>query len=298
MIHGANSSEIVKNEYFHAAINQLKSEGRLRFCGVSSHGENWKGKPKESMEKVLMTAVDDGRFDVLLLVYNFFQHDMGNRILNACKEKNIGTAIMKVNPVFDYSQLETWITELEQKNEEISSFERWALDGFKVSAAKADSLIKEQNLNSADELYRDIAIPFVLSNPNVNTALMNFTNFDNLKYHLKFSGKTLTKSEEKRLISYKETFGQFHCRHACGLCEDKCPNEIHVNTIMRYNYYFTVKGQEKYAMQEYQELPGGKPDVCLNCEGFCEKACPYGVLTRPLLAFAHKNLSFDSTHYT
>jgi predicted aldo/keto reductase-like oxidoreductase len=205
---------------------------------------------------------------------------------------------MKANPVFDYSQLEAWITELEQKNEEVSSFERWALGGFRVSAAKADSLIKEQNLKSVDELYRDIAIPFVLNNPNVNTVLMSFTNFDNIKDHLKFSGQTLTKLGEKRLLTYKETFGQFHCRHACGICEERCPREIPVNTIMRYNYYFTVKGQEKYAMKKYQELPGSKPDVCLNCEGFCEKACPYGVLTRPLLAMAHQNLSFDGANHT
>ena len=67
---------------------------------------------------------------------------------------------------------------------------------------------------------------------------------------------------------------------------------------MRYNYYFTVKGQEKFAMQKYLELPGGKPDVCLNCEGYCEKACPYGVLIRPLLAIAHQNLSFDNPFST
>jgi predicted aldo/keto reductase-like oxidoreductase len=298
MIQAASSSDLVKNENFHSAISQLKSEGRVKYCGVSCHGESWKGKPKESMERVLMTAVEDGRFDVLLLVYNFFQQDMGERILKACKEKNIGTTIMKSNPMFDYSQLKDLITELEQKGEEISNFERWALDGLKVSADKADSLIKEQNIKSDDELYRDIAIPFVLSNSNVNTVLIGFTNFDNLKHHLKFSGQTLTNLGEKRLIKYKELFGQFHCRHACGICEDSCPNNIPVNTIMRYNYYYTSKGDEKSAMQKYKKLHGGKPDACLNCEGFCEKACPYGVLTRPLLAMAHQNLSFNQALYT
>ena len=51
-------------------------------------------------------------------------------------------------------------------------------------------------------------------------------------------------------------------------------------------------------MQKYKELKGGKPDVCLNCEGFCEKECPYGVLTRSLLAIAHHNLNFDNPKYT
>ena len=46
-------------------------------------------------------------------------------------------------------------------------------------------------------------------------------------------------------------------------------------------------------MSLYTELPGSKPDVCLDCEGHCEDACPYGVMTRGLLTMAHRNLSFD-----
>lgn len=62
---------------------------------------------------------------------------------------------------------------------------------------------------------------------------------------------------------------------------------------MRYNYYFTNKGEEKFAMQKYKELGGGKPDACINCEAFCEKACPSGVLTRQILLMAHNNLSLN-----
>jgi len=33
-------------------------------------------------------------------------------------------------------------------------------------------------------------------------------------------------------------------------------------------------------------------------KGFCEKVYPYGVSTRPLLAMAKQNLSFDNPHIT
>ena len=99
------------------------------------------------------------------------------------------------------------------------------------------------------------------------------------------------------LNDYKSMFSPLNCRIGCNICESECPHHIPVNTIMRYNYYFTVKGQEKNAIQKYQELSGNKPDACMDCEGFCEKACPYGVLTRPLLALAHNNLSFDNPFY-
>ncbi|MFO7754629.1 MAG: hypothetical protein R6V34_01460 [Bacteroidales bacterium] len=46
-------------------------------------------------------------------------------------------------------------------------------------------------------------------------------------------------------------------------------------------------------MSLYTELSGSKPGVCLDCEGYCEDVCPYGVMTRGLLSLAHRNLSFD-----
>ena len=291
MIHSAKSSEIIKNEYFHDAMKQLKSEGRIRFCGVSCHGKSWINKPKETMEQVLMTAVEDGRFDVILLVYNFLQQDMGKRILKACKEKDIGTAVMKVNPIFDHSQVEAWFSELERKGKELSRLQKRILYGYKTIAARADSIAKERNFKSNDEIFKDIAIPFVLSNPDVNTVLVALSNFDDMKYHLKLSGKTLKESDKKRLINYKETFGQLYCRHACGICEDKCPYNIPVNTIMRYNYYFLAQKDEKYAMQKYINLREQNAEACKNCEGYCESACPYKVPIQGLLNLAHHNLT-------
>jgi hypothetical protein len=64
-----------------------------------------------------------------------------------------------------------------------------------------------------------------------------------------------------------------------------------VNTIMRYNYYFTVKKQEKRAILNFAKLKNKKPsEICSNCEGLCEKACPYGVSVRALLASAQQNM--------
>ena len=51
-------------------------------------------------------------------------------------------------------------------------------------------------------------------------------------------------------------------------------------------------------MQYYQELKSSNPDVCNECEGYCEKVCPYEVATRALLAVIHENLSFDSSNHT
>jgi ferredoxin len=62
---------------------------------------------------------------------------------------------------------------------------------------------------------------------------------------------------------------------------------------MRFNYYFEVKGQQKYAMNRYHEEVQNRAEACSSCEGYCENACPYGVSTRNALAHAHSNLGSD-----
>ena len=100
MIHEATNSKIVKNEYFHSAMDQLKAEGKVKYVGISCHGHNWRDDiPTESMEQILGTAIDDGRFDSFLLVYNVINQSEGDRILSLCEKKKIGTIVMKSNPL-------------------------------------------------------------------------------------------------------------------------------------------------------------------------------------------------------
>jgi RNase P/RNase MRP subunit p30 len=57
------------------------------------------------MDKVLQAAAEDGRFDVMLFVYNFLQQEQGQRVLKACKENNVGATLMKTNPVLNYFEM-------------------------------------------------------------------------------------------------------------------------------------------------------------------------------------------------
>ena len=116
MIHSCSSVESLNYQPFHDAMNQLKKEGKLRFIGISNHGGNY-NDVQESMEKVHLAAVKDGRYDVLLLVYNFLKQDMGEKILKACREKNIGTVLMKVNPVGSYHAYKSRLEEAEKKGQ-------------------------------------------------------------------------------------------------------------------------------------------------------------------------------------
>ncbi|UCC38835.1 MAG: aldo/keto reductase [Candidatus Aminicenantes bacterium] len=289
MIHMPSTVEALKTEEFHSAVAELKTEGKVRFCGLSNHGSQWQEVP-ETMEKVCLAAAEDGRFDVALFVYNFMQRDMGEKILKAYKEKNIGTTLMKTNPAATYNRMKAGIDKMKEEGKKIPDFYNKLMDRLKARVDQAEAFKKEQGLTSFDQL-RDAAIKFVLSHPGVHSACPTIGNYSQLEAYVALSGKKLEPKEAKMLSAYKSTYGQFYCRHACGECESRCPRGVPVNTIMRYNHYFEAQGREKTAMVKYAALQANKADNCLNCSGNCERACPYGVPIQGLLALAHQTLS-------
>jgi len=289
MIHSPDFVEIVKNQGFHDAVQELKAEGKLKYAGISNHGSQWKDKI-DPTEQVIGAAAEDGRFDVFLLVYNFVQRESGEKLLKISKDKNIGVTLMKTNPVGKYMGMKEQMAELEKKGEDIPAVYKSIVPRLKAKADKADAFIKKYNLQNSDEI-RDAAIRFVLNSPDVHSACISFQNFDDVTNYIKLSGTRFTTKDQALLAAYREGLGDFYCRHACGQCEPHCPHQVPVNTIMRYNHYFEAQGREKYAMVKYSELPRTKADICQSCEGHCESACPYGVPIHALLMFAHNRLT-------
>jgi len=296
MLHSAENSARVRNKYYHKAVDQLKKEGKIRFTGISCHGHSWMDNPEETFEQVLMTAVEDGRFDVIMLPYNFFEHEMGERVLKACRANNIGTMIMKSIPIVIYEAF----NEIKQKEEKegggLSERDKIGYEKYKLQSDQAEAFFARYGISGAEKM-KDGAIQFILSNENVNTICTLFQNLEDIKKYIRLSGTKLEPETSEMLACFRSNYNSLHCRIGCNTCEAACPHHLPVNTILRYNYYFQAKKQEKLAIQSYSELPGKKADVCINCEGFCEKACPHGVLARPLLAAAHRNLSFETPNF-
>ncbi len=300
MLFPAQDTEVLKSEAFHGAMEQLKKEGKIKYTGVACHGSTWPsmgGKLVHSMEDILTTAIEDGRFDVVLMVYNFLQEDAGKRIIQKCAENDVGVTIMKSNPVLKYQVIQERVEKMKLEGKQPGEWELNLIQSFEEQDAKMNKYIKDHHLSSTDELFRDIATKFVLDEPRVNTLVITFDSFDQIEQYLRLSGQTLTSDENALLKGYIPTCGFMNCRMGCGICEPSCPHHLPINTIMRYNYYFASKGREKYAMQQYHSLQGNKPDLCEDCDGLCEKACPYGVAAKELLTMAHQNLSMERPFY-
>jgi predicted aldo/keto reductase-like oxidoreductase len=290
MVHCPDTIEIMKTPAFHQAMDQMKKEGKLKHVGVSNHGTNHPILTKESMEKILTAAAEDGRFDVFLMAYNFLQEDQGKKVLEICNQKGIGTTIMKKNPVGSYYRIKAYLERTKEAGKEPDKLYAASIERFRKKAERGEWFIKKYNLQNQAEI-RDAAIRFVLNNPNVHSVTCSIGNFDEIEQYLKLSGTNLSVYDKQKLAAYKEGCGQLYCRHACGECESDCPKGVLVNTIMRYHHYYAAQGKEKYAMKKYARLLSPKPDQCMNCEGFCEKACSYGVPIQGMLIMAHHDLT-------
>jgi len=290
MMHGVDNAADLNHEGFHAAVTQLKADGSLKHAGISNHGSFSGMDSKEPMGKVLLAAAEDGRFDVYLMTYNYLKQEQSEEVLRVCSEKKIGTTLMKTNPVARYLGIKAGIERLEKEGKEIPEFYRIGLVNLKEKYEKAEGFLKKYNLEDPAAM-KEAAIKFCLDNPNVNCICVGFQNFDDVARYVKLSGQRLTESDQTALGVYAQSFGQFYCRHACGICESRCPQHIPINTIMRYNHYFEAQGREKYAMERYAKLNSQVGNQCLNCEGHCEAGCPYKVPVQRLLVLADRNLT-------
>jgi len=290
MMHCPEKVELLKTEGFHEAMRALKAEGRLRFTGVSHHGSFWYRDPAESMEAVLGAAAEDGRFDVFLLAYNFLQMDQGDRILKLCRDKRIGTALMKTTPVAIYDQMKARVEEIRKQGKTASDFQLEGLRRYQDKFDKAQEFIKARDLRNPEDI-KAAAIRFCLGNPDVHTVCFIARTYEEMRSFVRVSGTRLDDAETGRLADYRRGCGELYCRHACGLCEPSCPHGVPINTIARYLQYSAGQGREREAMAFYADIPGAKADACRGCPAPCEEACPYGVPIQGLLLLADRQLT-------
>jgi len=294
MIHMTPTIDQVTHEGYHEAIKELKAEGKVKYTGLSNHGieYRWAGFIKDPMDKVILAAAEDGRFDVVLFTYNFIQKEQGNRILKACREKNMGVTLIKTDPVRSYNDIENMYERMRERGRVTEAGEKIIAE-FRARADKAREFAQKYGL-SGDKQVRGAAIKFCLDSPDVHSVCPTLNTYEDMEFYLSLSGGKLGSVEKGMLADYKSLSGSLYCRHSCGVCEPNCPNDVPVNTIMRYQHYFMSHGREKHAMEKYAALQRTKAAVCADCEGHCEAVCPFGVKVQGLLMAAHQTLSLEA----
>lgn len=288
MLWNPEKVEDLKNPAFHEAFQFLKAEGRAKSCGVSCHGSEYPSNAKDNMEKIIIEAIEDGRYDVALFVYNYVQRDMGENILKAAARKNVGTILMKTDPFGKrYFDLIAQVKTLNSENKPVPEKLKIRYDAVLEKQKIGEEFLKSHQLTDISKT--SASVRFVLDNPAVSSVIITFGSFDDIKEYISLSGTKLTPGDISEIETLKKYYSHLYCRHACGICQINCPYDVPVNTIMRYNRYFT-SNRQKEAIQKYYKLNGSKAEKCLRCPGYCEAACPYGVSIHALMTVAYNNL--------
>jgi predicted aldo/keto reductase-like oxidoreductase len=300
-MHMVYHADTLKNEGFHAAAKKLKSDNKVRFVGLSCHGP--RKDDQDSMEKVLSAAVEDGRFDLCLMSYNFMNTEEAERVLALCKRHNVGTTAMKTapgavdiqpfdpeNPTGEYlAYIERKQKEGQPREESIEEIKKWRARQ-KKSYDDTKPFRDTYGLTSAAEM-RDTAIKWVLQNDDMHAACIRMREFDDVDRFVALSGSQLQLAERRFLEEFRLAHNRLYCRHGCSECLARCSEGLPVSTIMRYSYYFTGQGREKEAMAKYARLGEINGARCLGCDAPCDGACPHGIDIQANLLAAHSLLT-------
>ena len=250
-IHACNSLDRLMAPTFHEAFDRLKQQGKARFMGVSSH--------TPELETVMNHAVDSGRFDVIMVAYNFKSWPGLDNIMKKAHEKSVGFVAMKTLKGAYHTVLQ-----------EFTPDER----------------------NS----FAQAALKWVNTNDKVSGLVVTFTKPTQVDEYLYASGKKASPEDLSLLEKYDRLVSKQYCRPGCGECLDACPFDLPIDDVLRYAMYYEAYGAERMGMAKYAkvlERTGGRgTEICAGCAAPCEQACPFEIPIKNKLVRADGMLRF------
>jgi aryl-alcohol dehydrogenase-like predicted oxidoreductase len=244
-IHSCDELDRLMDPNVHEAFDRLREQGKLRFLGFSSHTPN--------LEQVARTAIESGRFDVMMLAYHHgLWPSIGELISRARREADMGVVAMKT----------------------LKGAKHHGLAGFREEA----------------DAYSQAALKWALSNPEVSCAVISFFESQHVDEYLYASGRALEPKDVAVLAKYDRLIAGSYCAPHCGACLDSCPEGLAINDVLRQRMYFEDYGWEKEGMRQYAQLERSA-SVCASCSAPCVGSCPIGVRIQERMAGAHELLS-------
>ena len=247
-IHACDSIDRLMNPNIHEAFDRLKEQGKLRFLGVSSHTPH--------LETVMRQAVDSGRFDVIMVAYNFKNWPDLTTIFRDAKEKGVGVVAMKT------------------------------LKGAKHTALSDFTPTERQSFAQA-------AFKWFLSNQNVSGLVVSINSLTQIDEYLHASGQPLQQADVDLLEKYDRLVANDYCRPGCGACLSSCPYEVPINDVLRYAMYYENYSQQRVGMEAYARIPAAhNASQCVDCKAPCQQACPFEIPIKEKMLRADQLLRF------
>jgi predicted aldo/keto reductase-like oxidoreductase len=247
--HAINDLDRVKNPEWFEFVDLAKKQGKIRFSGMSGHG----GQLQECVEY----AIDHDLVDVILCSHNFGSDPKFYE---------------KFTKKFDWVANQTGIRRLFKKAHD---------KGIGVIAMKTQMGGKLNDLSAYEAegaTFQEASLRWVLSDPNVDAAIISMTSVEVADSYIRASGKRGVRASDVRILEhYVRTQTTDYCRPGCSSCESACPLGVPIADTLRQRMYAKRYGNLPLARSGYAALGQGA-SACLGCSGQpCENACEFGL---------------------
>ncbi len=276
-IHGGNVERMKLGEV-HEVFEKAKKEGKVRFFGVSNHSAD--------IGDIVKQSINDDLFNNLTLAYNYLSAKEVSDYIDEAAKKGKSIVAMKALLGAYLAKVPGW----EKQLSFTENFDSLSLDqkmGMMIRHGMSGDIkkyISSEFVISAQK--------WVLSNPNVNTLLTTFRNFQDVDNYLQASGQKFGWKDKEILDTQVAFIWDKYCRIGCDLCHSSCPKGVPVNDILRFQMYYENYGDKRMAVDGYSGLPKDKTGSnCLDCDAPCQKSCPYGLAVKERLMNTHGTLS-------
>ncbi|MCX6619676.1 MAG: aldo/keto reductase, partial [Acidobacteria bacterium] len=200
-LHSKKTPEDITDELLEAQ-RVARQQGKIRFAGISTHVGH---------RELIPAVVKCGKFDVLLVSYNFTMGKTIDDLLESTRAAGIGVVGMKV-----------------------------MAGGYRpISAVPNDPKVIER-------LHQEGAFPaalkWVIRNRNVDTTIPSIVDMDQLDENARVMGSAFGAGDEKLLLSKLDFLTPRYCR-MCNGCDGACPKGLPVSDVLRYLTYAEGYGQ-------------------------------------------------------
>ena len=264
MLHGAGDPDLggFDNPNLWSVFNQLKSEGKVRYFGISTH--------HHSLVDTAKYVIDSNKIDVMLLAYNYLQRsnvpesykhknwlEEYDRVLKMAQSKDIGIVTMKI-----------------------------------LQGAQQAGVV---NQNAQSRSTKLAAAKWSLNNPDVDVALISFSTFEDIDAFAAISRSKIEKEDRAALGAMCDFQNNYACRIGCPApCMQGCPHHLPVPDILRINMYFEEYGHKIQAKHEYLStvVKHKSAELCRSCtSSSCDRDCLFGIPVQARLIASHLNLA-------
>ena len=246
------------------------------FHGIGKGSMDGQIKPMKLMKEA-QKAIDEG----LIKYMSFSFHGDPKDMQYIIEQGEIFSSVLLQYNLLDRSN-EDAIAYLAEKGVGVVVMGPVAGGRLAAPSSLADKLLGDKNPETAE-----LAIKFVLGNPNVSCALSGMGSMKMLEQNLKAGSMEVPMTAEdfekaKNLMGDLKKFSDLYCT-GCDYCKP-CPQGINISHIFNAFTHHNVYGMTTLGKNMYKEVTDGKKDwhgnlisetvsKCVEC-GQCEEKCP------------------------